>query len=146
MKGMLYRACVRSVLTYGAEIWAIKSESVAKLRSTERRMIRMMCGVSLRDMIKSEELASRVDVGSMEEHLRVKRLSWYGHVMRRESDVTSALVGDRGRCRAALHGPDKNTSVYKLLLLLLKQSDEEHEENNIWLIVLNYHVAITTVI
>jgi len=99
-----------------------------------------MCGVSLRDMVKSEELASRVGVGSMEEHLRVKRLRWYGHVMRRESDVeirnvfemevegrrgrgrparkwivlvkddmkmrgvTSALVGDRGRWRAAVHG------------------------------------------
>jgi len=44
MKGVLYRACVRSVLTYGAETWAIKSESVVKLRSTERRMIRMKSG------------------------------------------------------------------------------------------------------
>jgi len=37
--------------------------------SIERRMIRMMCGVSLRDMVKSEELASRLGVVSMEEHL-----------------------------------------------------------------------------
>jgi len=53
---------------------------------TERRMIRMMCGLLLRDMVKSEELASRVGGGSMEQHLRVKRLRWYGHVMRRERE------------------------------------------------------------
>jgi len=144
MKGALYRGCVRSVLTYGAETWAIKSESVVKFKSTERRMIRMMCGVWLRDMVKSEELANRVGVGSMEEHLRVKRLRWYGHVMRRKSDVeirkvfemeveerrgigqparrwidlvnddmkvkgvTSALVGDKERWRAAVQGPDNS--------------------------------------
>jgi len=43
---------------------------VVKLRSTERRMIRMMCEVSLRDMVKSEELVSCVGVGSKKEHLR----------------------------------------------------------------------------
>ena len=39
MKGVLYKACVYSVLTYGAETWAIKVGVLQRLRATERRML-----------------------------------------------------------------------------------------------------------
>ena len=39
MKGVVYKACVLSVLTYGAETWAMKAGVFQRLRATERRML-----------------------------------------------------------------------------------------------------------
>ena len=59
MKGVVYKACVRSVLTYGAETWVMKAGGFQRLRATERRMLRMICGVTLKDMVESTVIASR---------------------------------------------------------------------------------------
>ena len=68
-KGVVYKACVRSVLTYGAETWAMKAGLFQSLRATERRMLRMICGVTLKDMVDSMVTASRMGVDDLEEHL-----------------------------------------------------------------------------
>ena len=49
MKGVVYKACVRNVLTYGAETWVMKVTMFQRLQAKERRMLRMICGVTLRD-------------------------------------------------------------------------------------------------
>ena len=87
MKGVVYKACVRSMLTYGAETWAMKAGVFQRLRATERRMLRMICGVTLKDMVESTVIASRVGVNDLEEHLRQKRLRWFGHIVRRDEEV-----------------------------------------------------------
>ena len=78
MKGVVYKACVRSVSTYGAETWAMKAGVFQRLRATERRILRMICRVTLKDMVESTVIALRVGVGELEEHLRQKRLRWFG--------------------------------------------------------------------
>ena len=87
MKGVVYKACVRSVLTYGAETWAMKAGVFQRLRAIERRMLRMICGVTLKDMVASTVIALRVGVDDLEEHLRQKRLRWFGHIARRDEEV-----------------------------------------------------------
>ena len=87
MKGVVYKACVRSVLTYGAETWAMKAGVFQRLRTTERRMLRMICGVTLRDMVESTVIASKVGVDDLEEHLRQNRLRWFEHIVRRDKKV-----------------------------------------------------------
>ena len=74
MKGVVYKACVCSVLTYRAETWAIKAGVFQRLRATVRRMLRMICGVTLKKMVEGKLIASRVGVDDLEEHLRQKRL------------------------------------------------------------------------
>ena len=44
----------------------------------------MICGVTLKDMVESTVIASRVGVEDLEEHLRQKRLRWFGHTVRQE--------------------------------------------------------------
>ena len=87
MKGVVYKACVRSVLMYGAEAWAMKAGVFQRLRATERRMFRKICRVTLKDMVESTVIASRVGVNDLEEHLRQKRLRWFGHIARRDEEV-----------------------------------------------------------
>ena len=87
MKYVVYKACVRSVLTYGAETWARKAGFFHRLQATERRMLRMICGMMLKDMVAGTVIASRVGVDDLEEHLRPKRLRWFGHIARRDEEV-----------------------------------------------------------
>ena len=47
----------------------------------------MICGVTLKDMAESTVNASRVGVNDLEEHLRQKRLQWFGHVVSRDEEV-----------------------------------------------------------
>ena len=49
-------------MIYGSETWPMRAEHEAKLERAEMRMIRMMCGVSLRDKITSVMLRERIGV------------------------------------------------------------------------------------
>ena len=48
-------------------------------------MLRMMCRVMLRDKMESTVIA--LTVNDLEKHLRLKRLRWFGHIVRREEKV-----------------------------------------------------------
>ena len=74
-------------MTYGAETWAIKAGVFQRLQATERRMLRMISRVTLKDMIETTVIAWRVGVDDLEEHLRQKRLRWFGHIARRNEEV-----------------------------------------------------------
>ena len=43
-------------MTYGSETWALRVEHEEKLNRAEMRMIRWICGLSLRDRKTSAEL------------------------------------------------------------------------------------------
>jgi len=53
MKGRLYKSCVRSVMIYGSECWAMKKVDTRRMQAAEMRMIRMMCGKTFRDGISN---------------------------------------------------------------------------------------------
>ena len=46
-------------------------------------MLRMICRMMLRDKMESTVIALKVGVDDLEEHLRQKRLRWFGHIIRR---------------------------------------------------------------
>ena len=43
--------------------------------------------MTLKDMVESTVTALLVGVDSLEEHLRLKRLRWFGHIVRRDEKV-----------------------------------------------------------
>ena len=47
----------------------------------------MICRVTLKDMVESTVSPLRVGVDDLEEHLRQKRLRWFGHITRRDEEV-----------------------------------------------------------
>ena len=59
MKGVVYKVCVHSMLTFGAKTLAMKAGVFQRLQVTERRMLRMICGVMLKDMVESTVIASK---------------------------------------------------------------------------------------
>ena len=78
--------CSQRVDVWGRDL-GDESRVFQRLRATERRMLRMICGVMLKDMAESTVIASRVGVNDLEEHLRQKRLGWFGHIVRRDEEV-----------------------------------------------------------
>ena len=86
LKGKLYKACVRTVMIYGAETWVMRKEEEGVLRRAERAMVRMMCGVNLRHRKNTKEsmLGLDEDIVTL---MRRSRLRWYGHVLRRDEGL-----------------------------------------------------------
>ena len=58
IKGRIYSACVQSVLICGTETWAMKADDLRSLERTEHVTVRWMCGVSLKDRKRSEDLCN----------------------------------------------------------------------------------------
>ena len=62
LKGKVYGACVPSSMIHGSETWAVNAEQEAKLERAEMRMVRWMCGVSLREKKTNAELRESKDI------------------------------------------------------------------------------------
>ena len=84
LKGRIYVACVRSTMVYGSETWAVTAEQMMRMERAERRMMRWMCGVSLKDRVSTVELRRRIGVEPLSDVLRRGRLRWFGHVLRKD--------------------------------------------------------------
>ncbi len=80
----MYRACVRSVLLYGAETWATTKQLEVLLIRCYVRMLRYLMGIRWQDGLSNEEVVRRSGLESLEVLLRRNRLRWFGHVRRRE--------------------------------------------------------------
>ena len=63
---------------YGSETWALRMDHMEKLHRTEMSMVRWMCGVSLKDQRRSEELLKSIGVKPVVDVVRSKRMGWYG--------------------------------------------------------------------
>ena len=104
LKGKVYRACVGSSMIYGSETWAVNAELEAKLEIAELRMMRWMCGVSLREKTNAE-LRESMGIEKISDVMRRSRLRWMEHVLRKEGNdwvkksMDMIVEGSRGRGR-----------------------------------------------
>lgn len=83
LKGKIYKTIIRPVVMYGSECWAIKGMDERRLHASEMRMLRWMCGVTRMDKIRNEYIRGSLKVAPVIDKMRGNRLTWYGHVMRR---------------------------------------------------------------
>ena len=86
-RGYAYNACAHSVLLYASETWAATQENASCLNHNDMMMIRWICSAKLSDKVPSEELRSRLGLGSTENALRCGRLRCYGHVQRMDPET-----------------------------------------------------------
>jgi hypothetical protein len=89
---------------YGSEYWATKVRDERRLHATAMRMLRLMCGVTRMDKIRNEYIRGSLKEALVTEKMRRNRLTWYGHIMRRnESHITKRVMsinvdGHPSRC------------------------------------------------
>ena len=68
---------------------ARKDGQESVLERTEMRMVRWMCGTSLREKKTSAELRDRMGIEAIGGVLKRNRLRWFGHVERKEKKIWS---------------------------------------------------------
>jgi hypothetical protein len=81
----LYNTLVLSVLLYNAETWTMKEELNRRLLVFEMSVLRRIAGVTRRDRLRNTDIRMALGVTrDVVNHVRAKRLSYYGHVVRME--------------------------------------------------------------
>ena len=61
-------------------------EDERRLKTTEMRMLRMICGKILKDKMNNEKIREMTGVVRLEESLREKRLGWLEQVERMDEE------------------------------------------------------------
>ena len=83
-RARVYEACVRSVMLYASETWAVTKQLEDLMLRADRRMLRCMAGVRLRDGVRSAEVLERCGLECITMQMHRRRLRWFGHVVRRD--------------------------------------------------------------
>jgi len=73
-------------MIYEAEASSPRWKDEELLERTEKRILRWILGVSLKDRKRSEDIRQAVGVACITDKIREARLRWFGHVQRREDD------------------------------------------------------------
>ena len=79
-RGKLYSSCVRSVMLHAAETWALKADTLNRLRRNDRAMIRWICNVKTKDEVWSDSLFTKLNIQDLDVVLRTSRMRWFRHV------------------------------------------------------------------
>ena len=61
-------------------------EDERRLKTTETRMLRMICRKTLKDKMNNEKIREMTSVVRLEEFLREQKLRWLGHVERMDEE------------------------------------------------------------
>ena len=86
LKRKIYNQCVLPVLTYGSETWGLTKKAERKLRTAERKIERIMLGITLRERKRATWIRERTRIEDILVTIKKKKWAWAGHVMRRTDD------------------------------------------------------------
>ena len=82
---MIYWSCLRSVMLCGSETWCLRENEMAILRSTERAMVRAMCGANLMEKKRTEDLMEMLGLKeTVVQMAKANGVRWNGHVLMRD--------------------------------------------------------------
>ena len=84
------------IATYASETWTLRACDTRKLESFEMRCLRTILGVSKRDRIPNAKIRDELNITqTISEHVKEKRLRWFGQVSRRpeQNYVAEAFNG-----------------------------------------------------
>ena len=65
-----------------AETWAMKADTLNRLRGDDRAMIHWICIVKAKDKVSSDSLLTKLGIQDLDVVLRTSRMRWFGHVER----------------------------------------------------------------
>ena len=76
----VYSSCVGSVMLHAAETWAMKVDTLNRLRRNDRAMIHWIYNVRAKDEVSSDSLLTKLGIQDLDVVLRTSRMRWFGHV------------------------------------------------------------------
>jgi hypothetical protein len=86
IRGQVYTALVLTILLYGSEVWCLREDLFAKLRTFHNSCCRAMCRITMahtyRHHIPSKQLYKRLGIAAVDQYYHRRLLRWAGHVSR----------------------------------------------------------------
>ena len=83
-----------------AETWAMKVDTLNRLRRNDRAMIRWICNVRAKD---EDSLLTKLGIQDLDVVLRTSRMRWFGHVERSTGWIAEVrklnVVAQKRSCR-----------------------------------------------
>ena len=67
-------------MQHAAETWAMKVDTLNRIRRNDRAMIRWICNVRAKDEVNSDSLLTKLGIQDLDVVLRTSRMRWFGHV------------------------------------------------------------------
>ena len=65
-------------MLHAAETWAMKADTLNRLRRNDRAMIRWICNVKAKDEVSSDSLHTKLGIQDLDVVLRTS-MRWFGH-------------------------------------------------------------------
>ena len=69
-------------MQHAAETWAMKADTLNRLRRNDCAMIRCICNAKAKDEVSSDSLLTKLGIQDLDVVLRTSRMRWFGHVER----------------------------------------------------------------
>ena len=108
LKNKIYKTAIRPTMTYGGECWAIRICEQNKMNTTGMKMLRFIQGKPRKYHIRNVTIREKVHMKQINTFLMKKRLSWFGHVQRRDDyNVVKSVLNTRPRGRPKLRWMDR---------------------------------------
>ena len=82
IKKKVFNEYVLPVMTYGSETWALTTAQMDALAVAQRKMERIMLGITLRDQRHNTWIRQQTGVTDIIDHIRQSKHRWAGHVAR----------------------------------------------------------------
>ena len=77
-KKNMYESIVIPIVTYGAETWSMSVNERKRLDVMEMKCLRSMCGVSILDRVRNEEVREKVQLNEkLSERIDKRILRWF---------------------------------------------------------------------
>ena len=86
LKRKAFNECILPVMTYGCETWSLSNTQLEKLVTTQRKMERIMIGVTLKDRKSTEWIRKQSGLTDIIRSIRESKHRWAGHVARRRDN------------------------------------------------------------
>ena len=133
LKRKLYRALVLSVVLYSSETWIMNKSTQRKLESFDTSCLRRILCFSYMEKVTNEEVLARSRMSTLSAMIMIKRLKWFGHVLRMNDDRLALRVFTREpteKYRYAKQAPGGQRKTW------LDQLEENCSRNNMSYITL----------
>ena len=86
LKRKVFNECILPLMTYGCETWSLSNTQLEKLVTTQRKMERIMIGVTLKDRKSTEWIRKQSGLTDIIRSIRESKHRWAGHVARRRDN------------------------------------------------------------
>ena len=103
--------CVRSVLLYACETWPLNVKDLSRLSKADNLMVRWICSVKISDQYPMNELREKLEIRSVQEHIKLCHLIWYCHLTRMNDEHWPKIMLNYNVAGAYPEGRPKKTMV-----------------------------------